>query len=149
MTWSGSKKELNHAFTSEHVQTAMRCTPTNSVGDTSRSKNPPVTLHVSNALLFEYEEVLHREQAILGLTNQQIDDLLNGFCGLGEKHYVSFFWRAVPSDPDDDFMVDLAVAARVTHLITHNLAHLQSARAFGINVVTPGHFLDILRLAYE
>ena len=114
-----------------------------------RLNDPSVTLHVSNALLFEYEEVLRRDQAALGLTTQQIDDLLDGFCELAEKHYVSFFWRAVPGDPEDDFLVDLAVAARVTHLITHNLAHLQSARAFGINVVTPAQFLTILRSAYE
>lgn len=48
-------------------------------------------------------------------------------------------------DPDDDFLLDLAVTARATHLVTHNVRDLEAARRFGINVVTPGQFLDILR----
>lgn len=47
-----------------------------------RLHDPRVTLHVSNTLLFEYDEVLHREQAAIGLTEQQIADLLDGFAGL-------------------------------------------------------------------
>lgn len=61
------------------------------------------------------------------------------------KHYVSFLWRPAMRDPDDDFLLDLAVTARATHLVTHNVRDLEAARRFGINVVTPGQFLDILR----
>ena len=107
--------------------------------------DPRITLHVSNTLLLEYDEVLHREQATHSLADSQIDDLLDGFCRLGVKHYVSFLWRPSAHDPDDDFLVDLAVVARATHLVTHNLRDLAAARRFGINVVTPGEFLGILR----
>lgn len=40
-----------------------------------RLSDPRVTLHVSNTLLFEYDEILRREQASIGLTEQQIADL--------------------------------------------------------------------------
>src|SRR5688572_11182596 len=106
-----------------------------------RLHDPRITLHVSNTLLFEYDEILHREQASIGLTEQQITDLLDGFCRLGAKHYVSFLWRPVTRDPDDDFLLDLAVTARATHIVTHNVRDLEPARRFGINVVTPGQFL--------
>ena len=110
-----------------------------------RLNDPRITLHVSNTLLFEFDEVLHREQSVLGLTEQQITHLLDGFCRVGVKHHVSFLWRSAARDPDDDFLLDLAVAARATHIVTHNVRDLAAARHFGINVVTPAQFLDILR----
>lgn len=110
-----------------------------------RLNDPRITLHVSNTLLFEYDEVLRREQTACGLAEGQISDLLDGFCRLGVKHYVSFLWRPSARDPDDDFLVDLAVAARATHLITYNVRDLTAALRFGINVVTPAEFLGILR----
>jgi putative PIN family toxin of toxin-antitoxin system len=110
-----------------------------------RLHDPRITLPVSNTLLFECDEILHREQAGIGLTEQQIADLLDGFCRIGVKHYLSFLWRPATRDPDDDFLLDLAVTARATHVVTHNVRDLEAARPFGINVVTPGQFLDILR----
>ena len=108
--------------------------------------DPRLTLHVSNALLLEYDEVLHREHVALGLSERQMSDLLDGFCHLAVKHYELFLWRPAARDPDDDFLIDLAVAARATHLITHNLRDLETAgKRFGISVVTPGQFLAILR----
>lgn len=109
-----------------------------------RLNDPRITLHVSNTLLFEYEEVLRRQQADIGLSEQQIVDLLDGLCQQSVKHYVAFLWRPASRDPDDDFLLDLAVAARATHVVTHNIADLEALRRFGINVVTPGQFLAIL-----
>ncbi len=96
-----------------------------------RLSDPQITLHVSNTLLFEYDEIFHREQASIGLTEHQIADLLDGFCRLGVKHYVSFLWRPAARDPDDDFLLDLAVTARATHIVTHNVRDLEVARQFG------------------
>jgi putative PIN family toxin of toxin-antitoxin system len=110
-----------------------------------RLNDPRIALHVSNTLLFEYDEILHREQAVIGLTDQQISDLLDGFCSFGVKHYISFLWRPVLRDPDDDFLLDLAATARATHIVTHNVRDLAAAGQFGINVVTPAQFLGILR----
>jgi putative PIN family toxin of toxin-antitoxin system len=104
-----------------------------------------VKFHISNALLLEYEEVLRREQAALDLTDQDIDDLLDGFCALGEKHYRLFTWRPVSIDPDDDFVLDLALSARVDYLVAYNLRDLQFVKQYGIVVVTPWQVLNILR----
>ena len=107
--------------------------------------DPRVKFHVSNALLFEYEEVLRREQAVLGLTDQDIEDVLDGFCTLGEKHYRPFTWRPISGDPDDDFVVDLVLSARVDYLVTYNLRDLQFVEQYGIKVMTPRQVLEILR----
>jgi len=114
-----------------------------------RLNDPCLTVHVSNTLLFEYEEVLRRNQAVLGMSGADIGALLDGFCRLGVKHFTPFLWRPAVRDPDDDFLVDLAVAARATHLITHNLADFRTSQRWGINVLAPADFLAILRAAYE
>jgi putative PIN family toxin of toxin-antitoxin system len=104
-----------------------------------------VKFHISNALLLEYEEVLRREQAALDLKDQDIEDLLDGFCAFGEKHHRLFTWRPVSGDPDDDFVVDLALSARVEYVVTYNLRDLQFVEQYGIVVVTPRQVLEILR----
>jgi len=106
---------------------------------------PRVRFHISNALLFEYEEVLHREQAALGLTDHDIDNVLDGFCSLAENHYRLFTWRPISSDPDDDFVLDLALSARVDCLVTYNFRDLQFIEQYGIKLMTPGQVLEIMR----
>lgn len=110
-----------------------------------RLNDPRLKFHISNALLLEYEEVLRREQTALGLSDQDIDDLLDGFCAIGEKHYRLFTWRPVSGDPDDDFLVELALSARVDYLVTYNLRDLQFVEQYGITLVTPLGVLDMLR----
>ena len=107
--------------------------------------DPRVRFHISNALLLEYEEVLRREQTALDLQDQDIEDLLDGFCAFGQKHYRLFTWRPASGDPDDDLVVDLALSARVDYLVTYNLRDLQFVEQYGIVLVTPRQVLDILR----
>jgi putative PIN family toxin of toxin-antitoxin system len=107
--------------------------------------DPRVRFHISNALLFEYDEVLRREQDALRLADQDIEDVLDGFCTMSEKHYRLFAWRPISTDPDDDFVVDLALSARVDYLVTYNLRDLQFVEQYGIKVRTPQRVLEILR----
>lgn len=115
----------------------------------NRLDDPRIETHVSNALLFEYEELLRREQAALGLAEADLAALLDGFCAGGVRHFVHFTWRPLSNDPDDDFLADLAIAARVDFVITHNLRDLAPLQEFGISVVTPGQFLGILKGKHE
>lgn len=115
----------------------------------NRLDDPRIETHVSNALLFEYEELLRREQATLGLAEADLAALLDGFCAGGVRHFVHFTWRPLANDPDDDFLADLAIAARADFVVTHNLRDLSPLREFGISVVTPGQFLGILKGKHE
>ena len=110
-----------------------------------RLNDPRLKLHVSNALLLEYEELLRREQARLGLADVDVESLLDGFCTIGVQHYVSFVWRPTARDADDDFLVDLAVAAHADFVVTFNVRDLQPIEKYGIKVVTPQQILEILR----
>ena len=73
------------------------------------------------------------------------EELLDALCLLAERHTLPE--RPLPTlvDPDDEPLVHLAVGAKVPHLITHNVRHLMPANAQGINVVTPGQFLGIMK----
>lgn len=47
-------------------------------------------------------------------------------------------------DPDDDFLVDLAVEAQADFLVTYNQRNLQPVERFGVKVVTPKQFLQFI-----
>lgn len=99
-------------------------------------------VNISAALVFEYEEVLKREIAQLELSLTDVDDLLNGICAIANQRNIFYLWRPIASDPDDDFLVELAVEAQADFIITYNQRDLRGATAFGIRVVTPKQFLQ-------
>ncbi|MBM3889620.1 MAG: putative toxin-antitoxin system toxin component, PIN family [Verrucomicrobia bacterium] len=103
------------------------------------------TLVLSQTVLTEYEEVLKREASVLNLTLQQIDRLLDALCALAERRILSETWHAVLTDPDDEALVHLAVESQTGHLVSHNIRHLEPARALGVNLVAPRAFLAIIR----
>jgi len=49
-------------------------------------------IHVSVPLVLEYEEVLLRYRAELGLTQDDVADLVDALCALGKHHKIYFLW---------------------------------------------------------
>jgi predicted nucleic acid-binding protein len=101
-------------------------------------------LVLSNHLLTEYEEVCKRHAGDLGITLQDIDDVLDALCMGAEEQQLLPGWVPQLQDPDDEPMLQMAVEAVVPNIITRNIRHLKPARSFGIGVVTPGEFLNRL-----
>ncbi|MFM8984069.1 MAG: putative toxin-antitoxin system toxin component, PIN family [Spartobacteria bacterium] len=62
----------------------------------------------------------------------------------GGQQTIHYLWRGILSDPKDDMVLEVAVAAGVSHIITFNHKHLKQASEFGIAVVTPSEFLNLL-----
>jgi len=100
---------------------------------------------LSTALLFEYEEVLTRNKHKLNLSSEAIDDVLNGFCSRAEYRKIYFLWRPQLSDPKDDHILELAVAASGIDIITHNVRDFARAKTFGVRIVTPKTLLGELK----
>jgi putative PIN family toxin of toxin-antitoxin system len=100
-------------------------------------------LVLSDTLVTEYEEILRREASSLYLRLSDIQSLLDALCVHAERPVLLDRPLPLLSDPDDETLVHLAVAARVRYLITHNIRHLEPARTLGIEVVTPANFLCI------
>ena len=45
------------------------------------------------------------------------------------------------TDPDDDFILELAFAANADYIITHNIRDFAGAEKFGLEAVTPAQLL--------
>ena len=48
-------------------------------------------------------------------------------------------------DPDDDMVLECAVAAGCTYIVTHNIKDFRRTEQLGVKAITPGQFLQILR----
>jgi putative PIN family toxin of toxin-antitoxin system len=101
---------------------------------------------VSNHLVHEYEEILKAHAAELGLSLQDIDDVLNVLCAMAEEWSLGLEWKPILHDPDDEPMVQLAFESGAKRIVTHNLRHLAPARALGIEVLRPRDFAAIIKL---
>ena len=99
---------------------------------------------LSVPLLMEYEEVCKRPGLIPHLSDAQIDAILDMICQRSHEQRIFFNWRPFLSDPDDDMLVELAIAAQAQIIVTSNLRDLEPAKALGIRVLELGQFLRIL-----
>lgn len=95
-------------------------------------------LHVSTPLILEYEAVLKRGG--LSLSDGQIDDVIDFICAQAIHHKIFYLWRPTLKDPDDDFILELAVKAGAD-IVTWNLQDFQRAKRFAVDVLTPRDFL--------
>ncbi len=101
------------------------------------------TVHVSTPLVTEYEAVLKR--GITALTADDIDDVIDFLCSKAVLDKIFYLWRPVLKDPDDDFVLELAVKANAT-IVTWNVADFKQTARFGIDVMTPRDFLASLEV---
>lgn len=103
------------------------------------------TTVLSNHLLFEYEEVLKRQAPEVGLSLEDVDELLNAVCARAEECPLSHGWQPILSDPDDEPLVQLAVESDAFRIVSHNVRHLLPATSLGVELLRPREFLDKLR----
>jgi putative PIN family toxin of toxin-antitoxin system len=97
---------------------------------------------LSTTLLFEYEDILKRNQKVLGLSEKEIEDVLDYFCLRSEHHPVFFLWRPYLPDPNDDHLLELAVASGTPIIVTHNIKDFKGVESFGIKALTPMRFTE-------
>jgi len=96
---------------------------------------------ISVALVLEYDEVAKREARRLELADWVVDNIVDSFCRFGSQQAVWFRLRPALSDPDDEFVLELAVASHADFLVTYNIRDFRGSEVYGIRPVTPGEFL--------
>ncbi len=97
---------------------------------------------LSTALLFEYEDILKRNQEILNLSGQNIEKLLDNICLLSDHQKTYYLWRPCLPDPKDDLVLELAVASGARYVVTYNTADFRGAEKFGVQPITPKELLE-------
>ena len=103
---------------------------------------------VSNTLMTEYEAVLTRE-VVLAASWASADDVtavLDVLAARMKEVAPRFRWRPTLPDPDDDMVLECAVAGGAAGVVTLNIADfLPIARdRFGLEILRPGEFLPRL-----
>jgi putative PIN family toxin of toxin-antitoxin system len=106
--------------------------------------NSAFRIHLSVPLVLEYEEVLKRSSHTLALTHSDIDDLLDYLCSVAGLHTVFYLWRPFLPDPDDDMLLELAVEANCSRIVTYNVKDFLGIDRFGVTAVTPQQFLQAI-----
>jgi putative PIN family toxin of toxin-antitoxin system len=103
--------------------------------------DPRWRLHLSTALLLEYEAVARREAQQLWLESSRIEDVLRFIAASGQEHAISFRWRPFLNDPGDDFILELAVTANARYIVTHNLRNFAGVERLGLEAIAPAQML--------
>jgi putative PIN family toxin of toxin-antitoxin system len=93
---------------------------------------------VSVGLVLEYEDALTR-LALVDRDDQ--DDVLDYVCAVANKPKVYYLWRPMLRDPNDDLVLEVAVAGGCEAIVTFNKRDFGGAEGFGIRVLSPREFL--------
>jgi putative PIN family toxin of toxin-antitoxin system len=105
-------------------------------------------IHISVPLVMEYEAVAKREQMRspdrITVNQKQIDAIIDYICGVGQEHEIFYLWRPILPDEKDDCVLEVAVAASAQYIITFNKRDFKPDARFGITLVTPQEFFDII-----
>ncbi len=104
-----------------------------------------IKIGLSTALLFEYEDVLKRNEFILNLSVIEIEQILDNLCKLSNHYKIYFLWRPYLSDPKDDHILELAVASGTKTIVTYNIKDFNGSNKFGVRVITPKMLLEELK----
>jgi predicted nucleic acid-binding protein len=94
--------------------------------------------------VLEYEAVLKRTCPVLGLTEGDIDDVIDAICSQAGLHRQYFLWRPAAADPDDDLVMEAAIASHSDFIVTFNKRDFPESERFGIRCLTPKEFLILV-----
>jgi len=96
---------------------------------------------LSVPLAVEYEAVLTQQAASLGLRHVEVRTIVDYLCAVGKRQRIHFLWRPLLRDPNDELVLEVAVAAGCQYIVTHNVRNFAGAERLGVNIVVPGQFL--------
>ena len=99
---------------------------------------------LSVPLLLEYEHATARLPSETPLTSGDIEEVLDYLCSVAHLQEVYFGWRPALPDPNDDFLLELAVAANCPTIVTFNIKDFRGVERFGIQAVLPKDILHLL-----
>ncbi|MFZ2739346.1 MAG: PIN domain-containing protein [Burkholderiaceae bacterium] len=98
------------------------------------------------ALYTEWQAVLTREEHIpQGVSVDGVLGYLRYLVSLAHLQDVHFLWRPFLHDPDDDLVLECAVASGSQYIVTHNVKDFRRVTELRVQAITPADFLNLLR----
>ncbi len=103
--------------------------------------SPYFTPALSVALYMEWQAVLTRpEHRPPGIGVEQMLGFLRYLVLQSHLQDIHYLWRPFLRDPNDDMVLECAVASGSRFIVTHNIKDFQRSRELGVQAITPGHF---------
>ena len=99
---------------------------------------------VSVPLFVEYRAVLLRPENLLQRPAEQAEGFLDVLLTMSQLQEIFFHWRPTLPDPNDDLILELAVAAGCRYIVTYNLRDFRGTEKWGVAAVTPSDFLKLI-----
>jgi len=108
--------------------------------------NPRFQICLSVVLYTEWQAVLSRpEHWPPGADARMALGFIRYLASLAHLQDIHFLWRPFLRDPDDDMVLECAVAAGCAYIVTHNIKDFRRTEQLGVRAITPAEFLKILK----
>lgn len=105
---------------------------------------------ISPLLALEYEGIVSRkiEEGLLRMATSEAGKILDALCAYATRVWHPVRMRPVLPDPSDDKVLECAISAFCSHILTFNQGHFPGTLLvpYEIKAMTPGEFLDAWRL---
>lgn len=99
------------------------------------------------ALYTEWQDVMTRSEHLPpGLTSDAALAFLRYLASLAHLQDVHFLWRPFLRDPNDDMLLECAVASGSETIVTHNVKDFKRAISLNLRAITPAQFLAEQRM---
>jgi putative PIN family toxin of toxin-antitoxin system len=108
--------------------------------------SPQFEIALSVPLYVEYQDVLTRPEHLTNsITPAQRLAFLRYLASIAWHQDIFFLWRPWLSDPKDEMVLELAVAANCRYIVTSNVRDFRNIESFGITAIKSSDFLHLIR----
>ncbi len=103
-------------------------------------------LALSVSLYTEWQAVLTRSENLpAGMTPEDALSFLRYLASIAHLQDVFYLWRPRLKDPDDDMVLECAVAAGCSYIVTHNVRDFAGIESLSVQAIRPSDFLNLIR----
>jgi putative PIN family toxin of toxin-antitoxin system len=107
---------------------------------------PEIEIALTIAVYTEWQAVMTRPENLPpGATADDALAFLRYLASIAHLQDVYFLWRPFSRDPDDDMIVECAVASGCDYIVTHNVKDFRRVVELNVQVATPAEILNLLR----
>lgn len=99
---------------------------------------------ISVPLVLEYEYAMVRAGKEVRVSARAVTDIVDYICSVGRKVEVFYLWRPFLADPNDDMILEVAVADNCDAIVTFNERDFKGISKFGLEVWTPQKLLQLI-----